>query len=333
MQQATVLVLGANGRFGQAAVQGFAGAGWRVLAQVRRAPTTPLPAGAQALTLPLADSAGLLAAAGGASVVVHALNPVYTRWNQDLLPLTRQGMDLAQRLDALFMLPGNVYNFGTRMPAVLHEDTPFQPDHDKASLRCRIEDELQARSALRSVVIRAGDFFGAGRGSWLDLVIAKSIGDGKLVYPGPLDLPHAWAYLPDLAQAFVAVATQRRGDAGMRRLHFGGHTLTGADFLAAVERAAAALGLQPARGWRHGGMPWGLIRAAGLVWPMGRNLATMSYLWRRPHALDGRALEQSVGPLQQTPIDAALRAALCDLGFGSHTDLNSSRPAQPLLGS
>ena len=32
----TVLVLGANGRFGLAATRAFAAAGWRVLAQVRR---------------------------------------------------------------------------------------------------------------------------------------------------------------------------------------------------------------------------------------------------------------------------------------------------------
>ena len=42
MTRPTVLVLGAAGRFGAAAVQAFAQAGWRVLAQQRRAPATPL---------------------------------------------------------------------------------------------------------------------------------------------------------------------------------------------------------------------------------------------------------------------------------------------------
>ena len=39
MSRPTVLVLGANGRFGAAAVNAFAAAGWRVLAQLRRAPS------------------------------------------------------------------------------------------------------------------------------------------------------------------------------------------------------------------------------------------------------------------------------------------------------
>ena len=73
------LVLGANGRLGAAAVQAFAAAGWRVLAQARRTPAA-LPAGAVHVALDVADTAGLAAAAAGARVVVHALNPLYTRW-------------------------------------------------------------------------------------------------------------------------------------------------------------------------------------------------------------------------------------------------------------
>jgi hypothetical protein len=49
---------------------------------------------------------------------------------------------------------------------------------------------------------------------------------------------------------------------------------------------------------------------------MGRELAAMSYLWRVPHALDGRALERAVGALPATPVVAALRQSLLDLGHG-----------------
>ena len=87
MSRPTVLVLGANGRFGAAAVNAFAAAGWRVLAQLRRAPSRPLPSGASALTLALADSDALAAAAGGAGCVIYAVNPVYTRWDAEALPL------------------------------------------------------------------------------------------------------------------------------------------------------------------------------------------------------------------------------------------------------
>ena len=318
MSRPTVLVLGANGRYGAAAVNAFAAAGWRVLAQLRRAPSRPLPSGASALTLALADSDALAAAAGGAGCVIYAVNPVYTRWDAEALPLARQGMDLAQRLGARFLLPGNVYNFGETMPALLDEDTPERPSTPKGRQRCELEAELAARAAvgLRSTVIRAGDFYGAGRGSWLDLVIAKSVARGRLVYPGPLDRMHAWAYLPDLARAFVAVA-HTGGHRGCLRLHFEGHSVNGQDFIAALQEAATSLGLRPERGFRLGTMPWGLIRMIGWVNPMMREVARMSYLWRVPHALDGRALQRLVGPLPTTPLVSALRDTLLGLDLGS----------------
>lgn len=312
----TVLILGANGRFGQAAVAAFAAAGWKVLAQARHGSADALPAGVMALSTPLDASRDLDAQAKGASVVVYAVNPPYTTWREQALPLLRLGMDLAQRLDALLMLPGNVYNYGAGMPPVLDEHTPERPTTVKGRMRCAMEAELatSASRGRRSVVIRAGDFFGCGRGSWFDLIIAKSLTRGKLVYPGPVEVPHAWAYLPDLARAFVAVA--ERGDTqGFARLQFAGYTLTGAELLGGLEAAAKDLGIRPDHGFKRGSMLWGVIRLGGLVVPMWREVAEMAYLWRVPHALDGRMLGQLVGPVQETPLPDALRQALIDLGL------------------
>ena len=62
-------------------------------------------------------------------------------------------------------------------------------------------------NGVRSIVIRAGDFFGGQRPeSWLDLMILKDLKKNTFTWPGPWDMPHAFAYLPDLAQAFVALA-------------------------------------------------------------------------------------------------------------------------------
>jgi nucleoside-diphosphate-sugar epimerase len=312
----TVLILGANGRFGAAAALAFAAVGWRVLAQVRRAPSGELARVAKPVTLALTDTAGLVRAAAGASVVVHAVNPLYTRWDAEAMPALRAGLDVAESLGAHFMLPGNVYNYGAQMPSLLSEDTPQRPSTRKGEIRVAMEALIAQRAAagrFSASVLRAGDFFGAGTGSWLDQAIVKSLRAGKLVYPGPLDLPHAWAYLPDLAQAFVRVA-QQPAHAAFSCWHFEGHTLTGAELLAGIEAAAASLGITPARGFRHGGMPWGVIRALGLVIPTWRELARMSYLWRVPHALDGRRLAALPGPpLAATPLATALRDALVAL--------------------
>lgn len=319
MTRPSVLVLGAAGRLGLAAAQAFAAAGWQVHAQLRRADAA-LPSGAQRVKVALDDIDAMARAAAGVRAVVYAVNPPYTQWDRQMLPLARQGMALAERLGALFMLPGNVYGYGEGMPSVLREDTPEHPTTAKGRLRVALEAELRERAAagrLRSVVIRAGDFYGGGHGSWLDLVVVKSLRAGKLVYPGPPELPHAWAYLPDLARAFVAVAAHDDHATPHRRLHFAGHTLTGNELLAAVEAAAAPLGLRPAGGFRRANMPWALLRLLAPVWPMMRELVAMSYLWRVPHRLDGAALQAAAGPLVATPVAEAMAAALRALGYGA----------------
>lgn len=312
-----VVVLGANGRLGQASCRAFLAAGWRVLAQARRplaqgVTAAPAAGALVAVSTPLSSTAELAAAARGARAVVHAINPPYPRWRREAVPAARLAMDLAEALDARLLFPGNVYNFGAQMPAVLREDTAQQPSTSYGQLRCAIEHELEARAKLRSAVVRAGDFFGSGLGSWFDLVITRSLASGKLVYPGPLDRTHAWAYLPDLARVLVAMAG-RDDLPRFSRWHFEGFACTGKQWLAALEGAAEALGLKPARGWSHGGVPWPVLRVGGLLVPTWRALADLSYLWQRPHQLDGAALRGLLGELPATPLPQALKAALLEL--------------------
>ena len=94
------------------------------------------------------------------------------------------------------------------------------------------------------------------------------------------------------------------------RLHFPGHTLTGEQLLSAVAEAATSLGVAPARGFKRGGMPWPLLRAGAWFVPMLREIVEMEYLWRVPHALDGSALQRTLGALPATPLHDAQRAAL-----------------------
>jgi NAD(P)-dependent dehydrogenase (short-subunit alcohol dehydrogenase family) len=172
----TVMVLGANGRFGSAAVLAFACAGWRVIAQSRRGAIKPWPAGVQPLIADALDSRTLLLAGAGADLIVHALNPDYTRWDSLVPPLTAAVVDLAAATGATLMLPGNVYNFGSQLPDRLDETTPLVADTPKARVRIELEAALQAATArgVRSIVIRAGDFLGAA-GTWFDLSLARQL--------------------------------------------------------------------------------------------------------------------------------------------------------------
>jgi nucleoside-diphosphate-sugar epimerase len=309
-----VLVLGANGRCGRAVAEAFTEAGWTAHAQVRRAWGGRQMANLRPLPLGLEHPAELIAAARGASIVVHALNPLYTRWDRELLPLGEAALAIARGLGATLMLPGNVYNFGDPIAARLSESTPYAPNHPKARLRCELERRLSAAPDVRTIVVRAGDFFGSGRGNWIDEVMLTKLARGRIVYPGPLGTVHTWAYLPDLGRTFVALAERAATLPAHATLHFPGHALTGQELVEAFACAARERGLLT--GAPHvRALPWGLLRLAGLVSPLLRELVRMSYLWRQPHRLTSERLEAAIGPVPHTPLGAAALATVDDL-FG-----------------
>jgi nucleoside-diphosphate-sugar epimerase len=310
-KMAGVMVLGANGRLGRAAVLAFAEAGWQVTAQLRRAPRGPLPAGARRVECDALDVATLATAAreaGGVQVIVNALNPDYTQWARLLPPITAATIALAEATGATLMLPGNVYNYGNRLPPLLREDTPFAATHPKAAQRIALEAALAQAArerGVRSIVVRAGDFLGDA-GTWLDLAMAKGLARGKFTRMGPPDLAHAWAYLPDLARVFVQVAERRAQLAPHTRLNHAGLTLSGAQLQAAFE---AALG----RPLRRAAFPWPLLRLATPFSPMLRALFEMRYLWQRPHRLDDARLRALLGSVPATPLAEVVRHCLAGL--------------------
>ena len=318
----SVLILGARGRFGLCAARAFAAAGWDVIGQLRPGAAAPDCAGVRWLPVAVDDTAAIVEGARGACVVVHALSPVYTQWERDALPLLDAGILISHALDALMVLPGNVYNFGADTPPVLHEQTAQRAHTRKGLIRVEMEHRMQQASTergMRSVVIRAGDFFGSGKGSWFDLALVKEISDGRMTYPGALDVPTSWAYLPDLASTFVRVASRLLAMPERFQpfevFHFAGHTLTGHDWAEQLADVARDNGWLPPDGSLvRKSMPWALMRAGAWVVPMWRELLAMRYLWQTPLALDGSKLAALIGPEPHTELPVALRQALQDLG-------------------
>lgn len=310
-----VLILGARGRFGLSVARAFAAAGWRVFGQVRPGAEVLSLAGIEWLRIDIHDTEALCRAAHGAQVVVHALNPAYTQaaWKAEVLPLTDAVLAVAQGLGATVMVPGNVYNYGLHAPSLLKPDTPQDAHTVMGRVRIAMEERLAA-SGVQTVVLRAGNFFGQGTGSWFDTVMAKELPKGFLRYPGEPGVHTAWAYLPDLAQAFVRVADKRAELGAHAVLHFAGHNLCAADWqalLAApmVERGWLATGRLPVLK----ALPFWMLRLAGWFSPVMAALHAMRHLWQRPYGLDNYALVRLIGPEPRTPLAQAASAAVADL--------------------
>ncbi len=224
---ARVLVLGAAGRLGHTAAEVFRDAGWTVASLVRPGSAARAPADTEVVEVHALDHAAVGEAARGADVVLHALNPPYTDWSRLALPLAYSAITAAETAGATLLFPGNLYNYGSPLPPVIDENTPVRPSSRKGQLRVAIEDRMAeaAERGARIVILRAGDFYGGGRGSWFDLVLAKEIGRGRLTYPGPLDLLHEWAYLPDLASTLPRLAAIRETLPPFASFGFPGHAV------------------------------------------------------------------------------------------------------------
>lgn len=307
----SVLILGANGRFGRVARRAFAEAGWAVIAQARRALLDECNPRVRHLALEATQTKAIVDAAGDAAVVVNALNPIYTQWEAEALALNESAVTVARDLGATLMLPGNVYNYGYSMPIIVTDRTPERPSTRKGEIRCQMEARMRA-ACTRSIVVRAGDFFGGpGTGTWMDQVIMKDIRRVRITYPGPRDVLHAWAYLPDLARSFVALAQIREELSFHTTVLFPGYALTGTQLVAAIADAARQLGvLEGALKPRVRTLPWRAIGLARFFNPMMREIWRMRYLWQVSHRLSGDGLEQIIGKVPSTSLGEALSASL-----------------------
>jgi nucleoside-diphosphate-sugar epimerase len=303
-----ILVLGARGRLGFAAAEAFRDAGWQVKGLVRPGRASAVPRRVEPVEAVTRDEA--VAAAAGCDVVLNALNPVITEWAKNALSLAHGAIAAAEGNGATLLFPGSVWNYGRAMPPVLDESTPMHPTTRKGAMR--VEIELRIREAcdrgMRAIVVRAGDFFGGGSGSWFDLVIAKEIERRRLTYPGPLDVEHAWAYLPDYAKTLVQVAERRASFGSLETFGFAGHTVTGRELIAAIEAVThGTFTMRP--------MSWWFLRTIGRLMAMGREIGELEYLWRVPHRISGDKLEAALGDVPHTPLQQAVAASLRGLGY------------------
>jgi nucleoside-diphosphate-sugar epimerase len=304
------LILGINGSIGRAVAETLARRGYRIRALVRRMPDTP------ATPFPIDYRQGdamrpedVAAAAAGAAVILHGVNPAgYLNWREEGIPMLANAIEAARRSGSLIAFPGNVYVYGPSQ-SLVDEAAPFSADTGKGRVRIEMERMLEkaAKEGVRSLTLRAGDFFGPGVGnSWFSQAIAAGGLDAKrLVDPTIGHAGHAWAYMPDLAEAFAQLIERRDALPPYAVFHFGGHWLE--DGRAMAEAARKAIGRRDVRIWRF---PWALMPVLGLASPFMRELREMRWLWAHPLRLHNARLESVIGPEPHTPLDAAVAAAL-----------------------
>ncbi|NWJ26752.1 NAD-dependent epimerase/dehydratase family protein [Rhizobium sp. RM] len=307
------LVLGSNGGIGGEISRMLLKRGWRVRAMSRRAALPGARVDMEYVTGDALSRTDVLAAAEGADMIVHAVNPPgYQNWEKQVLPMLDNTIAAAEAVGARIVFLGSVYNFGADAFPVLTEVSPQNPFTRKGMLRKEMEQRLKAAS-LRGVpvlIVRAGDFFGpATKNNWFSQMLVRP---GKPVRrvsnPGYPHAGHQWAYLPDVAETIGRLLDRSDALAPFSVFHMDGFwDFDGLQIVKAIERVSG----HPVKMKR---LSWSAVRLAAPVVPLFREVLEMQYLWRMPIRMSNRKLVEFLGEEPHTSIDLAISATLAGLG-------------------
>jgi len=313
----TALVIGATGGVGGETAVALLARGWKVRALHRRpeeaARTSPDPR-IEWVKGDAMDTASVVAAAAGASAIVHGANPPgYRNWKGLALPMLESTIAAAKHVGARIVFPGTVYNYGPEVLAAgvgVRETAEQRPRTRKGAIRVAMEQRLRA-SGVPVLIVRAGDFFGArAKNSWFSQGIVKP---GQplswLFYPAKADVGHQWAYLPDLARTIALLLDRASELEPFAEFHFRGHWFDRG--IAIAEAARRVAGAPSARIWPF---PWFAIYLAALFNETFREMIEMRYLWRAPLELVNDKLVAFLVEEPHTPLDLALGETLRGLG-------------------
>ncbi len=303
-------IFGASGAIGHALAPELARRGIPFRAVGRRRQTLAdafggLP-GAEIVDADLSDPSQAVRAAQGVDTIVYAVGVAFPEFDRHA-PLMRTTLEAAVAAGvARLLLVTGIYSYGVPRTPRVAETHPREPESHKGQCRKRQEDlvtEAHQRGALRTMIVRLPDFYGPHTGRSLAGRIFRGALEGKTAtWTGPTSTPHEFIFVPDTAPVLTELAG--RDDCYGEAWNMGGaEAIPGIDFITRVYRAA---GRDP--DYRSVGRT--MLKMAGAVNPMLKELIEMLYLQETPVILDDRKLAAKFGALKKTSYDIGIRLTL-----------------------
>lgn len=306
----TITVLGATGGIGAAITHATeARPDLRVRAVNRGGDATVAPT-TERVAADIETPAGARAALGGIEadddhdhVVVFAVQPPYHDWgNGRFERLLDNVLAASTAVGAKLVFVDNLYAFdGAAGPIT---ETSPRATNRKAVLREALAQRALAahdRGDLRVTIGCFSDYFGPGEGADSTLSITMldpALAGGRMRAIYDLDVPHVFAYLPDMAELFLTLALDERAD-GRRWVLPHGPATTQREVQRLIAEAA---GVTP----RHG------VYGPVMMWLGGRfdrdirEVVAIRRQWQHPWEVDGSAFTATFGEHPSTALDAAI---------------------------
>lgn len=310
----TALILGATGGVGGAIAAQLIRDGWHVRALCREADLATSRwrhacSAPHFVTGDAMDQAAVVGAAtmaDGVAVIVHAVNPPgYRNWSSLVLPMMDNTLAAARAAGgARIVLPGTVYNYDPAHTPVIDETTPQNARTRKGQIRVALERKL-AEAEVPSLILRAGDFFGPAAGaSWFAQAMVKPGQPVRSITSMAPGVPHAYAYLPDLAAAFAGLLAIPERLRPHEKVQFAGQwDATGTQMRDAVRRVVG-------KDLPERGFPWWMMHLAAPFGGFPREALEIEPVWKHPMRLDNRRLVALLGTEPHTSLDHAVAATL-----------------------
>ncbi|WP_328464871.1 NAD-dependent epimerase/dehydratase family protein [Actinoplanes sp. NBC_00393] len=251
-----------------------------------------------------ADARRLTELARGAEVIYNCANPKYTEWADKWFPMNNAMIAAAKANDAVYAITGNLYGYGQQPGGRMIESTPLAATGRKGRIRNKMWQDALA-SGVRTVEARGSDYIGAGAAGVFSAVLLPAMNAGRTAWaPADVDLPHTFTYTGDMARTLVELARADR--AWGQAWHVPSPAPITIRELAG--RFAEMTG-RPAPKIRK--LPRFVMRTAGLVVPIARELAEMDYQFYFPFVLDSSLTERTFG-LTATDIEVGIRETVED---------------------
>jgi nucleoside-diphosphate-sugar epimerase len=297
------LVIG-SGAIGSAVARQLASASHDVTVVTRRGVGVAHPR-VHHVAADAANAARLRELARGASAIFNCANPAYHRWTTDWPPIARSLLGAAADSGAVLVTMSNLYGYG-RSDGPMSPESPLDADYAKAQVRVAMwRDALAAHEAgrLRATEVRASDFIGPDSQSLASQRIVPRILRGKSCQMlGRLDVEHSWTYTDDVATTLVACA--QTPSAWGRAWHVPTNAPRTQRQL--VEDLCDAAGVERVR---VSVLPPAVLRLAGLVSPLIRELPTTLYQFEAPFVIDDTSTRRALS-LAPTPWPEVLAATV-----------------------
>lgn len=252
------------------------------------------------------DAGAVTAASRGAAALYNAVNPAYDRWETDWPPVAHALLTAAERTGAVLVTMGNLYGYG-RPSGPMTPETPLAATDTKGRVRARMwADMLAAHEAGRARVTeaRAADFVGPQAPASHSLLMRQlpALRRGRRPWVvGDPDVQRGWSYLPDVAATLAVLGTDER--AAGRAWHV---PSTIRSQRQALTDLASELGAPRAR---VSGIPWGVLRAAGIAVPLMREVVDVRHQFDQDYVIDATATTATFG-LTATPWDEVVAASV-----------------------